>query len=217
MNLVENDCYDFWSLDGRVPDKAISESIEKAKKYAPCLCVFDGIAILDEDSQARIESGNRTLELLRNSIQTLPPNVIVIFTCQTVELPNLPVTIAEMVHFEYIIENLTEEDRKEFAKFMLKRFKVNEEIGLTWFANNTRGFVLAELNQLVDTAKANASAHGESTIRKQDIQFGIDKRNKAFGDIVGVPKDGHCISYNILANNKFDDWELFIQDDDDEN
>ena len=27
-----------------------------------------------------------------------------------------------------------------------------------------------------------------STIRKQDIQFGIDKRNKAFGDIVGVPK-----------------------------
>lgn len=113
------------------------------KKYSPSLCVFNGISILDEDSQAKIESGNRTLELLRNSIQTLPKDAIVIFTCQTIELSNLPSIITEMVHFEYVIPSLTEEDRIDFAKFTFRQKNVQNidttlDINYSWFANNTR-------------------------------------------------------------------------------
>ncbi|KAH7725092.1 Protein PRX-6 [Aphelenchoides avenae] len=185
VNHIELDCFDFWSAEGKSTEAEIDEAVQKVANFAPCVCSIDNVWALAA-SPDDVTTGSRSLDLLAGHLRLLPSNVAVVLTCLTSELPTVPQELASLVHFEFVVDDLSEEDRCQFARFAFGQRRVDVEE--KWFANNTRGFTLEELNQVVEEAKLIALEQGRHRISRKDVEHAIQERNKSFAEAVGVPK-----------------------------
>lgn len=82
-------------------------------------------------------SGSRPLDLLTDRLKCLPSSVAVLITCPTSELPTVPRELASLVHFEFVVDDLSEADRCEFARFAFGK-RNGVVVDAKWFASNTR-------------------------------------------------------------------------------
>lgn len=81
--------------------------------------------------------GSRPLDLLTDRLKCLPSSVAVLITCPTSELPTVPRELASLVHFEFVVDDLSEADRCEFARFAFGK-RNGVVVDAKWFASNTR-------------------------------------------------------------------------------
>uniref|UniRef100_A0A915ENM2 Peroxisomal ATPase PEX6 n=1 Tax=Ditylenchus dipsaci TaxID=166011 RepID=A0A915ENM2_9BILA len=187
VNFLQIDCFDFWqgSASGSKVDTKIDGAFEQASSYAPCLLWLRNINTLSSTSPNSVDSAASILDHLTIVMATRSCNTALVLTCETEDLDKIPKKLAKMIHFEFIVDGLKEEDRKAFFDFHSKYLK-NLEMG--WLLNISRGFSLPEIDQMLEEARLEANQKNRHTVTQEDIEIAISRRNKAIGDVVGVPK-----------------------------
>jgi SpoVK/Ycf46/Vps4 family AAA+-type ATPase len=139
---------------------------------------------------------------LSTSLQAFKGRAALFITCLGSELATLPQTITKLAHFEYTCDDLTENDRLLFSKFIQKHYDTNFD--LQWLADSIRvlfkslslftfstfikGLMLSELNQLLNEAIVCANKNSRHQLHQSDFDWALEQRNKAFGESIGVPK-----------------------------
>ncbi|KAI1720768.1 ATPase family associated with various cellular activities (AAA) domain-containing protein [Ditylenchus destructor] len=188
VNLVEFNCFDFWQVGDEKTEK-LEEKFEnafgKANAFTPCVHWVQNVSILNNPNNQSAEPASSIIDTLVKRINSSEPNMIIILTCETEELSEVPQKLAKMVHFEFILEEICNNDREQFFEFFRKKFS---SVQSDWFLNATRGFSLSELNQLLDDAREEALQNNRNVICHSDLEIGIRKRNKAIGKLIGVPE-----------------------------
>ncbi|KAI1719378.1 ATPase family associated with various cellular activities (AAA) domain-containing protein [Ditylenchus destructor] len=188
VNMVELNCLDFWQVGGEKVgglQEKIKNAFEKAKTFTPCVHWVRNMSILNNPNNQSAEPAYSIFDSLVKRINSSQPDMVIVLTCETEELSEIPQKLAKMVHFEFILKELGNDDREQFFEFFHKKFS---SVHSDWFLNATRGFSLPELNQLLDDAREEALQNNRDVICHSDLEMGIGKRNKAIGKLIGLPE-----------------------------
>ncbi|KAI6237207.1 AAA domain-containing protein [Aphelenchoides besseyi] len=186
VNRLDFDCNELWNVDGRSTDSVVSRWMERIRNHQPCVCEVQNLNVLNGNPSVDLDSGIRILDVLANSIVTLRGRVGLFFTTIKSNLPNIPRSIAKLVHFEERCNDIVETDRRDFAQFVCNNFPTN--VSKDWLSDVTRGTTLAELRQLLYEARVNAKTADRNEIHTVDFEAPLETRRTAFGEALGVPK-----------------------------
>ena len=120
----------------------LSKTDFSVKQSSPSLVIFENVTSLSSKSPNSLEAGkvlncrqgfyhekikgNKTLDYLCKSVAKITANQAVIFTCNPSDLADLPKSLAQMIHFEFVVPDLVETDRMDFVEF----WKSNEAVDI---------------------------------------------------------------------------------------
>ncbi|CAD5224662.1 unnamed protein product [Bursaphelenchus okinawaensis] len=185
VNLATFNCYDLWNTEGKPTDTVVNGWFEKVKQLEPCVVRLQNMHILAGNKNVDLDSGNRILEVLTQTLQNLVANAVVFIPCTSTDLESLPKSFTKLIHFKFVVNDLKSHDRQEFTEYLVQQ---NAEFDREKILESVRGMTLTELNQLVEEANLSALKENRSNINQEDLNWALELRNKAFGEAVGVPK-----------------------------
>ncbi|KAI6228797.1 ATPase, AAA family [Aphelenchoides fujianensis] len=167
VNRLRFDAHDLWNAEGRPTDSVVSSWVDRINNLQPCVCELSNLSVLAGNSSVDLDSGTRVLDVLAAAIGNLRGRIAFFITTTKAELPAVPRPIAKLVHFEEHCAEVGEDDRREFAAFVRRRFRT--DVPSEWLAEATRGATLAELRQLLAEAAVNAAADGRRELQRLPV------------------------------------------------
>uniref|UniRef100_A0A7E4VJ66 Peroxisomal ATPase PEX6 n=1 Tax=Panagrellus redivivus TaxID=6233 RepID=A0A7E4VJ66_PANRE len=198
VEVVKIDCLNYWNIEGKNRENEIKADLESALAMAPAVFVVENVTALKDAPGSSLDSGNKTLDKLCKSVSKLSAesNLAVTFTCEKTDLAELPQALAQLVHFEFVLPDLDADERTKYYEFLKKHQNLSEEVTIDKFLALTRGFVLAELDQVTLDCRRQQVILKSDLIQLQFLEKAVEKRNKSFSDAIGAPK---------IPNVKWDD------------
>lgn len=203
-------CLEIQSATAAATEGKLKFAFSKVKQFSPCIMLMNNIEYIcktknEEDDARTVCVFHEEAAKLFSNIGDLPVILIAVCDNKSESLTNVTANLARAFLDTIHVSSPNEPERLSMLEWLVKTrsLQLETDVSLTYYASQTSGFVLADLEALISHAVRNhykqlkkfanpiVSEDKEDNgikLMKEDFEVALDIMHSTYADVIGAPK-----------------------------